>query len=135
MNDFEFGNYLSKVRREAGMSQSELAGFLNVTNKAVSKWETGQSIPDVALLIPLAELLGVTVTELLECRRMEKILRAADVEKIVKKAVSYKDTEKSTVNIAVIVILALNFIEFVGVFIKRSLYLKSCRAIRHNKTP
>ena len=41
MNDFEFGNFLTKVRREAGMSQAELAAFLNVTNKAVSKWENG----------------------------------------------------------------------------------------------
>ena len=98
LNKTEFGNFVSSLRKEKGITQKELARQLFVSDKAVSKWETGQSIPDVALLIPLAEILGVTVTELLECRRMEKILRAADVEKIVKKAVSYKDTEKSTVN-------------------------------------
>ena len=68
----EFGNFVSSLRKEKGITQKELARQLFVSDKAVSKWETGQSIPDVALLIPLAEILGVTVAELLECHRMEK---------------------------------------------------------------
>ena len=65
----EFGNFLAELRKEKGLTQKELAEKLFISDKAVSKWETGGSIPDVALLMPLSKLLGVTVPELLECRR------------------------------------------------------------------
>lgn len=69
INKKEFGSFLAELRKEKGMTQKELAEKLFVSDKAVSKWETGGSIPDVALLMPLSKLLGVTVPELLECRR------------------------------------------------------------------
>jgi len=86
----EFGSFVSALRKEKGMTQKELAARLFVSDKAVSKWETGQSIPDVALLVPLAEILGVTVTELLECHRIEnhETINSDEVEKIVQKAVA-----------------------------------------------
>lgn len=65
----EFGRFLSELRKEKGWTQKELAEKLFVSDKTVSKWETGGSIPDVALLMPLAKLLEVTVPELLECRK------------------------------------------------------------------
>jgi len=82
----KFGAFVAALRKERGLTQRELAERLCISDKAVSKWETGNSIPDVTMLIPLAELLGVTVTELLECKRMEV---EAPVEAVVKKAVSY----------------------------------------------
>ena len=48
MNDF--GEFLFKLRKEKGMTQAELAQALGVTNKAVSKWETGEAMPETALL-------------------------------------------------------------------------------------
>ena len=64
-----FGAFVSQLRREKGLTQRQLAETLHISDKAVSKWETGVSIPDVGLLLPLAEVLGVSVTELLLCRR------------------------------------------------------------------
>ncbi|MBQ5326091.1 MAG: helix-turn-helix transcriptional regulator [Oscillospiraceae bacterium] len=92
----KFGHFVSTLRKEKGITQKELARKLYISDKAVSKWETGQSIPAVDLLIPLAEILGVTVTELLECKRLESPhpIAAEDVETIVKKAVSYTDEDK-----------------------------------------
>ena len=66
-----FGAFVSELRKERGLTQKQLAERLYVSDKAVSKWERGLSMPDVSLLIPLSEQLGVTVTELLEGRRME----------------------------------------------------------------
>ena len=63
----KFGAFVAELRREKGYTQKEVARRLFLSDKAVSKWETGASIPDTALLIPLAELLGVSVTELLLC--------------------------------------------------------------------
>lgn len=67
MNDF--GNFLYSLRKGKGMTQQELADRLNVTNKAVSKWETGEAFPETAQLVPLSDIFGVTVDELLRGRR------------------------------------------------------------------
>ena len=60
-----FGAFVAQLRKEKGMTQKELAERLFVSDKAVSKWERGLSLPDIALLQPMADILGVTVTELL----------------------------------------------------------------------
>ena len=87
----KFGAFVAQLRKEKGYTQKELAAKLFISDKAVSKWETGASIPDTAMLVPLAELLGVTVTELLMCRRMEgDALESGQVEDIVKAAVSQR---------------------------------------------
>lgn len=65
MENGKMGPFIRRLRKERGMTQKELAAALGVTDKAVSKWELGASLPDVALLLPLAERLGVSATELL----------------------------------------------------------------------
>lgn len=69
----KFGVFVSRLRSEKGMTQKALAEKLFVSNKAVSKWENGQSLPDINLLEPLAEILGVSLPELLhgECLNEE----------------------------------------------------------------
>ncbi len=64
MDNAKSGRFIAKKRAEKGLSQKELAEIISVTDKAVSKWETGRGFPDVSLLTPLAQALGVTVTEL-----------------------------------------------------------------------
>lgn len=68
----QFGNFIAAMRRERGLTQKQLAEQLYLSNKAVSKWERGLSMPDIALLEPLAETLGVTVTELLHGEKEEE---------------------------------------------------------------
>lgn len=89
LNKQAFGAFLAQLRREKGWTQKDLAEKLYVSDKAVSKWERGLSVPDVSLLLPLAELLGVSVTELLEGRRLEEAaIPASEVEVLVKKALT-----------------------------------------------
>lgn len=89
-----FGSFVAARRREQGLTQRELADCLHITDKAVSKWETGASLPDTALLLPLAEALGVSVTELLLCRRQEADgpLDANETEQAVQAALGYEDS-------------------------------------------
>lgn len=63
------GELIAALRKEKGWSQAELAERLGVTNKAVSRWETGRGYPDVELLPLVARELGVTISELLEGER------------------------------------------------------------------
>lgn len=72
MNDYEFGNYIYLQRARIGMTQNELAEKLGVTNKAVSKWETGKSKPTTNTLRKMAALFGQSIDELLKIREGEK---------------------------------------------------------------
>lgn len=67
----KIGRFISERRRELGLTQQQLGERLFVSNKAVSKWERGQSFPDIALMSPLAESLGVSVAELLNGEVMD----------------------------------------------------------------
>lgn len=59
------GKYISDNRKKQGLSQKELAKKLNITDKAISKWERGLSLPDISMLIPLSEILEITLYDLL----------------------------------------------------------------------
>ena len=66
MQNFEFGNKLCNLRKAAGLSQTQLGARLHVTNKAVSKWENGKAMPGLDIVRQLADILNVTVDELLK---------------------------------------------------------------------
>ena len=66
--DMEMGKRIQQLRREKNLTQEQAAAALGVTGAAVSKWETDAAIPDVAMLCPLARLLGTTVDALLDFR-------------------------------------------------------------------
>ena len=59
------GKYISDNRKKQGLSQKELAKKLNVTDKAISKWERGLSFPDISMLIPISEILEISLYDLL----------------------------------------------------------------------
>lgn len=86
----KFGAFVAELRREKGLTQKQLAAKLYISDKAVSKWETAQSLPDISLLAPLADLLGVTVTELLRGQRAQagRPLELTEVEQVVNGALS-----------------------------------------------
>jgi transcriptional regulator with XRE-family HTH domain len=65
MDKYKFGEFIYTQRKKQNLTQEELGRRLKVTNKAVSKWETGETLPDVLLLEPLAKELNVTIDELL----------------------------------------------------------------------
>lgn len=59
------GDIIRKYRKNKGMTQEEMAACLGVTTPAVNKWEKGNTLPDITLLVPIARLLGITTDELL----------------------------------------------------------------------
>ena len=78
MGSIETGNIISKIRKEKNMTQKELANLLNVSDKAVSKWERGENYPDVSLLPLLSDILGVSIDELLNSGRLSNEETASD---------------------------------------------------------
>ncbi len=81
MDKYITGAVIRKLREDNKMTQEELAEKLFVSSKAVSKWETGQGLPDISLLEPLAEALGISVIELMSGEDIRNRNRAADIKK------------------------------------------------------
>lgn len=65
MNQIKIGKFIAECRRKKNLTQAQLAEKLNITDRAVSKWETGKSMPDSSIMLELSEILGITVNELL----------------------------------------------------------------------
>ena len=87
MDSIRFGAFVAQLRKELGLTQKELADRLNVTDKAVSKWETGKGFPDIHMLEPLAQALGVSLVELIRGERQKNDhLTVAEAEQVVSQA-------------------------------------------------
>lgn len=86
-----FGGFVALCRKEKGLTQKQLARLLYVSDKAVSKWERGLSLPDISLLQPLAQALDLSVAELLESRRLprDQELGLEGAEELVGKVLSF----------------------------------------------
>lgn len=67
MDNYEFARRIVELRRQKGLSQKQLGEMLGVSNKAVSKWENGESLPKMSTMLSLAEILGIDGNELIGC--------------------------------------------------------------------
>lgn len=70
MDQIKTGKFIAEMRKEKKLTQRELAELLFISDKTVSKWETGNGLPEVALMLPLCNALGITVNELLSAERL-----------------------------------------------------------------
>lgn len=96
MDKFKFGEYIYKKRKKLGLTQEELGKKIGVTNKAVSKWEVGETFPDITMLEPLARVLEVSLDELLTY-----------TDKVEVEAVNTKINKKMFITIIILGILEL----------------------------
>ncbi len=82
MNE-QFGVFIKEMRRKKFLTQKQLAKQLNISDKAVSKWEVGDSYPDISLLKPIAELFEISVDELLSCKLDSKRQKTEITKKLI----------------------------------------------------
>jgi transcriptional regulator with XRE-family HTH domain len=95
MDQTKIGSFLKKLRNEKGLTQEQLADHFNVSNRTVSRWENGNNLPDLSLLIELADFYDVEIRELLDGERKSE---NTDMDKIEKdtllKIADYSNEEK-----------------------------------------
>ena len=72
MNQKKIGKFIQEKRKNANLTQEELAEKLGVTDRAVSKWERGLNMPDASLMLDLTKILGISVNELLSGEIIKK---------------------------------------------------------------
>ena len=71
MDQVKTGKFIQKMRKEQQLTQRQIADKLNISDKTVSKWETGNGLPEVGLMLPLCSLLHINVNELLSGERLD----------------------------------------------------------------
>lgn len=111
------GSFISEMRKARKMTQKELAQALDITDKAVSKWERGLSYPDISLLSRLADLLGVTVSELLGGEKEDS--EPAVQEERVEHVLLYADAtaERKIRSLKVLFAEAFSLLLVLGIFV------------------
>ena len=108
MDSYKIGKFIAEKRKEKNLTQRALAEKIGVTDKAISKWERGLSCPDISLLLPLGDALGVNVTELLNGGAIEEINVELSDDILVSSVQNYiRDTNKKSKKIIAVVSLAL----------------------------
>lgn len=118
MDQIKIGRFIAAKRKEQKMTQVQLAEKLGITNRAVSKWETGKSLPDASVMLDLCGLLGITVNDLLsgEVVSMEKYDNAT--EKILLEMIKQKeeaDKRLLSLEIVIGVISTIFLLSMVGI--------------------
>lgn len=117
MDNKKMAQFISQLRKEKNLTQRQLAGQLNVTDKAVSKWERGLSCPDISLLPALSDILGVTTGELLNGAKAE--LSVPEMETIVETALQYADTatKKKAGNNRLVLTMVISAISLLAIIV------------------
>ena len=95
MNQQKIGCFLKELRKAKNLTQEQLAEKLNISGRTVSRWETGNSMPDISLLVELAEFYNVSIPEIIDGERKSGTMEE-DVKEIAEKMSDYAGTEKET---------------------------------------
>ena len=104
------GRFIAELRKQKGFTQKELAENLMVTDKAISRWETGKGLPDTSLLKPLGDVLGVSITELLSGKRIEEVDMKEQADNIILESLNYSKRMLASVISVIIFIIGIAFI-------------------------
>ena len=104
------GRFIAELRKQKGFTQKELAEKLIVTDKAISRWETGKGLPDTSLLKPLGDVLGVSITELLSGKRIEEVDMKEQADNIILESLNYSKRMLASVISVIIFIIGIAFI-------------------------
>ena len=138
MNQKKIGNFLKQLRSEKGMTQEQFAEILSVSGRTVSRWETGTNMPDISLLVEIADFFDVSIPEIINGERKSEKMNE-EVKEVAEAMSNYATTEKETLiknvrihsiigSIAVIVYIILELtglnLEYV-LFEKISLYCQT----------
>lgn len=90
----KIGQLLKELRNEKGLSQEELAEIFHVSRRTVSRWETGRNLPDIVILLEIAEFYDLDLREILTGERKD-IIMDADIKDTVLKAAQYSNEDKN----------------------------------------
>lgn len=120
----KIGKFIALNRKNKGLTQEQLAEKLGVTNKTVSRWETGKYMPDLSLLKPLSEELGITLNELLSGEKIKEEKIVENTERSILNTIDYSskkvENEHKKISIILMILGAIISISALTIFDKES---------------
>lgn len=93
MDQAKIGAYLKELRKEKGLTQEELAEKLGVSGRTISRWETGFNMPDISLLVEIAEFFDVSIPEIIKGERKSENMNE-EVKEVAETMSDYAKAEK-----------------------------------------
>lgn len=120
----KIGKFIALNRKNKGLTQEQLAEKLGVTNKTISRWETGKYMPDLSLLKPLSEELGITLNELLSGEKIKEEKIVENTERNILNTIDYSskkvENEHKKISIILMILGAIISISVLTIFNKES---------------
>ena len=131
MNQKKIGSFLKELRKEKGITQEEFAEKINVSGRTVSRWETGTNMPDISLLIEIAEFFGVSIPEIINGERKSEIMNE-EVKEVVEKLSDYANVEKESIIksissfsiVGTIALFVYSMLELTGLVLQNGIFEK-----------
>lgn len=120
MDQIKIGRFLKELRNEKKLTQEQMAEQLNVSGRSISRWETGSNMPDIGMLVELAEFFEVSISEIIDGERKSEKMNQEEKETLLKVA-DYSENERNVLMKRVLIIsmiglssllLALLFVSF-----------------------
>ena len=119
MDQVKIGQFIGICRREKNLTQRQLADLVGVSDKAVSKWETGRGLPEASSMVPLCEALGINVNELLRGERIpgeeyqekaeETMVKQAEMKEEIKKVNWKMDSMKKGIGFGAALAMVVSY--------------------------
>jgi len=124
MDQEKIGKFILELRKQKNMTQQELADILGITDRAISKWENGRGMPDLSLINPLCQELGITINELLSGEKITEENYQQKSEENILKTINYTDQKLKKKNIIfkimlIMIIIVLSLITLFIIDLKR----------------
>ena len=118
MDQIKIGRFIATRRKEVGLTQLELAEKLNISDRAISKWETGKSLPDASIMVELCEILGIGINELFygEMINMNENDKKYD-EIILAMKKEQEDSTKRLLSMEIVIGVLISIVFFALIFI------------------
>ncbi len=101
MDQTKIGKFIADARKKKGYTQKQLSEILNISDKTISKWETGRGFPEISLLIPLCETLDINVNELLSGERISEESYKKKAEENMMNMIKEKEENKQKMKLSV----------------------------------
>ncbi len=106
MDQLKIGKFIAEMRKERGLTQRALAEKLMISDKTVSKWECGNGMPEVSLMMPLCEILQISVNELLTGKRLHSSEYQQNAENNLMKLINEREHAKRSLWLGIVAVVS-----------------------------
>ncbi|MBR2466589.1 MAG: helix-turn-helix domain-containing protein [Clostridia bacterium] len=114
MDQIKIGKFIAECRKKNGLTQMQLAEMLNITDRAVSKWERGIAMPDTSIMLMLCDIFGISVNELLRGEKTDMERSDPKNEQLLLDMAKEIELKNKTIWNAMWTIMAVSFIGLLG---------------------